>query len=92
MPMPSPAFTGFCGTVTMMMGMRTPAWRTCSATSRPLTLPWSRASTISASGRSSRIWSMTIRAVGDGIEQADLLLMLQEIAHVLRDLRDVFDE
>ena len=31
-------------------------------------------------------------AVGDRIEQADLLLMLEEVAHILRYLRDVFDE
>ena len=31
-------------------------------------------------------------AVGHGVEQAHLLLVLQEIAHVLRDLGDVLDQ
>ncbi len=45
-----------------------------------------------------RVWSQLTdlvhdhAAVGDGIEQADLLLMLEEIAHILRHLRDVFDQ
>ena len=47
---------------------------------------------MSASGRSSRMWSMHGAPVGHGVQQADLLLMLQEVAHVLRDLGDVLDQ
>ena len=31
-------------------------------------------------------------SVGDGVQQADLLLVLQQVAHVLRDLCDVLDQ
>ena len=46
---------GFCGTVRTITGTSRPASRICSTSFGPLTRPWSRASTITTSGRISPI-------------------------------------
>ena len=59
---------------------------------RPLTRPWSSASTRTTSGRSSLDLGERLAAVGHDVEQLDRLLRVQQAADVLRDLRHVLDD
>ena len=61
MPFSGSLTMGFCGTVTMTMGVASPSWRRLAARFRPRTLPCSRASIMTMSGWPSRTNSGTFR-------------------------------
>ena len=59
---------------------------------RPLTRPWSSASTMTMSGRSWPICGDDLRAVGQDVEELDERLRVEQAADVLRDLGHVLDD
>ena len=92
MPMPSPTFTGFCGHGDDDDGDAEPGVADLLGHLEAVDLALQEGVDHERVGTQLADLVHDGATVRHGVEQAHLLLVLEEIAHVLRDLGDVLDQ